>query len=174
MRQNIELKARLDDLPAARCVAESLATQRLGIQEQTDTYFRCTNGRLKLRQIGGQSAQLIWYLRPSDPRPKASDYYLVPAPQPETLIAALRAAMGVVNVVRKRREIYLWHNVRIHLDDVEGLGQFLEFEAVLSPEIDAAAGRQQLEQLTAQFRIRPGDLLAGSYTDMSPKAASDE
>ena len=70
---------------------------------------------------------------------------VVAVPQPETLLVALRAAMGIVNVVRKRREIYLWQNVRIHLDDVEGLGQFLEFEAVLSPEIDEAAGRRQLQ-----------------------------
>ena len=105
-------------------------------------------------------------MRPSDPQPKASDYHLVPAPQPETLVAALRAAMGIVNIVRNRREIYLWHNVRIHLDDVEGLGQFLEFEAVLSPEIDEATGRRQLEPLIAEFDIRPEDLLAGSYTDL--------
>jgi predicted adenylyl cyclase CyaB len=164
--RNIELKARLHDLPSARRAAERLATQRLGVQEQIDTYFRCTTGRLKLRQIGGQAAVLIWYARPSDPRPKASDYYLVPAAEPESLLATLRAAVGIVNVVRKRREIYLWQNVRIHLDDVEGLGQFLEFEAVLSPEIDETAGRRQLETLTAEFNIRPADLLAGSYTDM--------
>ncbi len=164
--RNIELKARLNDLPAARRVAEALATQQLGIQDQIDTYFRCTNGRLKLRQIGGQTAQLIWYVRPSDPRPKASDYHIVAVPQPDALIAALRAAMGIVNVVRKRREIYLWHNVRIHLDGVEGLGQFLEFEAVLSAEIDESTGRDQLEKLMAQFAISPKDLLAGSYTDM--------
>jgi predicted adenylyl cyclase CyaB len=138
----------------------------LGVEEQIDTYFRCNNGRLKLRQIGGQPAQLVWYARPSDPQPKASDYHLVPVPQAETLIAALRAALGVVNVIRKRREIYLWQNVRIHLDDVEGLGRFLEFEAVLSPEIDEAAGRAQLEKLIPQFNIQPKDLLAGSYADM--------
>jgi len=164
--RNIEIKARLHDLPAARRTAEALATQRLGVQDQIDTYFRCANGRLKLRQIEGLTAQLVWYVRPSDPQPKASDYHLVPVLQPETLAAALRAAMGVVNVVRKRREIYLWHNVRIHLDDVDGLGQFLEFEAVLSPEVDEATGRRQLENLIAQFGVRPGDLLAGSYTDL--------
>ena len=164
--RNIELKARLHDLPAARRVAEALATERLGVQQQVDTYFRCTTGRLKLRQINGQTAQLVWYARPSDPQPKASDYHLVPVPQPETLKAALEAALGIVNVVRKRREIYLWHNVRIHLDDVEGLGQFLEFEAVLSPEIDDAVGHEQLEKLMTEFNIRPDDLLAGSYTDM--------
>ena len=164
--RNIESKPVFTTCRPHGAAAEALATQRLGVQEQIDTYFRCANGRLKLRQIDGQTAQLVWYVRPSDPQPKASDYHLVPVPQPETLVAALRAAMGVVNVVRKRREIYLWHNVRIHLDDVEGLGQFLEFEAVLSPEIDEAAGRGQLEHLIAQFGIRPEDLLAGSYTDM--------
>jgi adenylate cyclase len=164
--RNIEIKARLDDLPAARRVAETLATQRVDVQEQTDTYFRCANGRLKLRQISGQISQLIWYVRPSDPQPKASEYHLTPVPKPETLMAALRTAMGIVNVVRKRREIYLWRNVRIHLDDVEGLGQFLEFEAVLSPEIDEAAGRAELQGLMAEFDIQPKNLLAGSYIDM--------
>ena len=164
--RNIEVKARLHNLPAARHVAEALPTQRLGIEDQIDTYFRCTTGRLKLRQINGQPAQLVWYTRPSDPRPKASDYHLVPVPQPEMLIAALRAALGIVNVVHKRREIYLWRNVRIHLDDVEGLGQFLEFEAVLSPEIDESVGHEQLESLMARFNVRPEDLLAGSYTDL--------
>ena len=125
---------------------------------------------MKLRQINGREAQLIWYMRPADPQPKASDYYISPVPQPETLIALLRGAIGIVNVVRKRREIYLWHNVRIHLDSVEGLGQFLEFEAVLSPEINDDAGRRQLDQLAAQFNIRPEDLLAGSYTDMESAA----
>ncbi len=164
--RNIELKARLHDLPAARRVAEALATERLEAQDQIDTYFRCTTGRLKLRQISGQTAQLIWYMRTTDSLPKASDYYLAPVPRPETLIAVLRGAIGIVNVVRKRREIYLWHNVRIHLDNVEGLGQFLEFEAVLSPEFDDTAGRRQLDNLLTRFNIRSEDLLAGSYTDM--------
>jgi len=44
--RNIEIKARLHDLPAARRVAEKLATRRVGVQEQIDTYFRCANGRL--------------------------------------------------------------------------------------------------------------------------------
>ncbi len=164
--RNIELKARLEDLPAARRVARTLATHAVEVQEQVDTYFRCTQGRLKLRQISGQAAQLIWYQRPADPQPKPSDYYLVPVPQPDTLVAALRSAMGIVNVVRKRREIYLWRNVRIHLDEVEGLGQFLEFEAVLSHEIDENAGHGQLQELMAQFDIRPQDLMAGSYIDI--------
>ncbi len=164
--RNIEIKARLRDLPAAQSIAAALADRRLGFEEQVDTYFHCGNGRLKLRQIRGQEAQLVWYARPADPRPKPSDYQIVPVPQAEALRSALQAALGVFKVVSKRREIYLCGNVRIHLDDVQGLGQFLEFEAVLSPELNDSAGREQLESLLAKFGISPEDLLAGSYAEM--------
>ncbi len=166
--RNIELKARLRNLAAARNVAHKLATTRLGVQSQVDTYFHCTTGRLKLRQIDDRAAQLVWYARPDNPQPKASDYQLVAIEDAESLKAALTAALGVVNIVRKRREIFLWHNVRIHLDEVASLGQFLEFEAVLSPEMTDASGRAQLDELIRQFGIQPTDLLAGSYTDMVP------
>ena len=147
-------------------MAQAVATKRLGVQQQLDTYFHCPRGRLKLRQIDGLSAQLVWYARPDRNGPKESQYQLVPISNPETLKAALAAALGVRRVVQKRREIFLLHNVRIHLDEVLGLGNFLEFEAVLAPELDDAAGRAQLEQLLETFAIDPADLLAGSYGDM--------
>ncbi len=164
--RNIELKARLTDLEAARELARSIATKELGLQEQTDTYFRCPNGRLKLRQIEHTHAQLVWYARPDEQGPKASDYRLVPVANPETLKAALSDAYGIWCVVRKRREIYLCDNVRIHLDDVEGLGTFLEFEAVLGPEVDDALGHSQLADLRQRFLIQDADLLAVSYSDL--------
>jgi predicted adenylyl cyclase CyaB len=164
--RNIEIKARLADLDSARRIAAASATGRLGIQEHVDTYFHCPNGRLKLRQIDGLSAQLVWYARPDQQGPKASDYVLVPVANPETLKAALSAGLGVRGVVRKRREVFLWDNVRIHLDEVEGLGSFLEFEAVLGPRVDDAAGRAQLDQLVQEFAVDPADLLSGSYGDM--------
>jgi adenylate cyclase, class 2 len=164
--RNIELKARLRDPQAARATALAAATKRLGVQHQVDTYFHCRQGRLKLRQIDGLSAQLVWYARPDDLGPKASDYRLVPVSNPETLKAALSAALGVRGIVEKRREIFLVDNVRIHLDEVVGLGRFLEFEAVLGPGVDDATGRCQLERLREQFGITPDDLLAGSYAEM--------
>ncbi len=164
--RNIELKARLADLPAARRIAEQIATERLGVQQQIDTYFHCRDGRLKLRQIDGLSAQLVWYARADQQGPKASDYRLVPVGNPETLKGALTAALGVRGVVRKRREIFLVDNVRIHLDEVEGLGNFLEFEAVLGPQSDDAAGHTQLEGMIERFSIESGDLLPGSYGEM--------
>jgi predicted adenylyl cyclase CyaB len=164
--RNIELKARLADLDAARKVAQTVAAKSLGVQQQVDTYFHCNRGRLKLRQIDGLSAQLVWYTRPDQEGLKVSDYQFVPIANPETLKAALTAALGIRGVVEKRREILLVHDVRIHLDEVSGLGDFLEFEAVLGPEVDDAAGRAQLDHLIKAFGIGPGDLVAGSYGDM--------
>jgi adenylate cyclase class 2 len=164
--QNIELKARLLDLDAARQIAQDLATRQVGVQHQIDTYFHCRNGRLKLRQIDGLSAQLVWYARPDEPGPKASDYALVPVSNPETLKAALAAGLGVRCVVDNRREIFLWRNVRIHLDQVTGLGCFLEFEAVLGQGVDEAAGRRQLDELAADFAPVMGEGISRSYGDM--------
>ena len=164
--RNIEIKARLADLSAARDVARAIATKELGLQEQTDTYFRCPNGRLKLRQIEHAPAQLVWYERPDEEGPAASDYRLVPVANPETLKAALASAYGIWCVVRKRREIYLYENVRIHLDEVEGLGAFLEFEAVLGPEVDDEKGRAQLAELCQRMSVKSSELLAVSYSDL--------
>jgi adenylate cyclase, class 2 len=166
LARNIELKARLHDLAPAREVAQQLATASLGVQHQTDTYFHCRRGRLKLREITGQTAQLVSYERPDRVDAKGSDYQLVDVPDPAALKQALSAALGVRVVVAKRREIYLVNNVRIHLDEVAGLGEFLEFEAVLSPGRDDASGHQQLAKLQAAFRIQPDDLLAVSYADL--------
>ncbi|MHB8900890.1 MAG: class IV adenylate cyclase [Thermoguttaceae bacterium] len=167
--RNIELKARLADLDEARRVARSIATRQLEGQEQTDTYFRCAHGRLKLRQIGHAPAHLVWYARPDEEGPKASDYRIVPVGNPETLKAALADACGIWCVVRKHREIYLYHNVRIHLDEVQDLGTFLEFEAVLGPTVDDEQGRRQLAELRERFSIADQDLLAVSYSDLLAK-----
>ncbi len=164
--RNIELKCRIGGLDSARRVAAELATGRLGRQEQVDTYFDCPHGRLKLRQIDGLSAQLVWYARPDREGPKASDYRVVPVANPETLKAALGAALGVRCVVRKQREVFLFHNVRIHLDEVDRLGTFLEFEAVLGADLDDGAGHEQLADLIGRFGLDEADFLAGSYSDM--------
>lgn len=164
--RNIELKARLADLQRARAIADQIATDRPGIQHQTDTYFHCRHGRLKLREIEGREAQLVAYSRPDQQGTKASDYQLVPVASPESLKAALTATLGVRGVVRKRREVFLYHNVRIHLDEVAGLGTFLEFEAVLSAEVTDAVGHAQLDELAQRFGIGPQHLLPGSYGEM--------
>ena len=173
-RVNIELKARLASFDAARPIASSLADRRLPDQHQIDTYFNCRNGRLKLREIVGERAELIAYDRPDELACKASHYYLLPVADAEQCKQALTLTLGLRCVVAKRREIYLHRDVRIHLDRVESLGAFLEFEAVLDEQHGEAAARELLAVLRQRFAITDDALLEQSYGEMiePPAAAS--
>jgi predicted adenylyl cyclase CyaB len=170
-RRNLELKARLDSLDTARQIAQRLATEQRRTQVQTDVYFHCRHGRLKLRHIKGSSAQLVSYTRPDQQEISLSRYRLAEVPDAVAVEQALADALGIWLSVRKCREIYMYHNVRIHLDQVEGLGVFLEFEAVLGPTADEPTSQQRLDFLTHQFGIRPESLIEKSYSDMLAAAA---
>lgn len=164
--RNMELKARLASLAEAEMIAREIATEYVGREHQVDTYFYCQHGRLKLREIDEQSATLISYCRLDDREAKPSDYRLVDVADSAALKQALAESLGVRCVVDKQRQVYRWQNVRIHLDDVTGLGAFLEFEAMLGPGVNDDAGRRQLSELSAKFNIACGDLLPRSYGDM--------
>ena len=166
MPHNLEVKARHADLRAAAAAVERLGARGPAVEDQTDTYFRVPHGRLKLREIAGAAAELIWYERPDRSAARTSAYQIVPVPDPGLLQSVLAAALGVRGQVRKRRTIYLWHNVRIHLDEVAGLGTFVEFEAVLSPGEDERTARARLEELGRLLGLGPGDHLAPSYADL--------
>ena len=121
-------------------------------------------GRLKLRESSLSGAQLVPYLRPDAPCARRSDYVVIPVPEPERTKALLSELLGVYRVVKKRREIALYENVRIHLDRVDGLGDFVELEAVWDG--GAAGESEQREKVTflrEQLGIRDEDLVASSY-----------
>jgi predicted adenylyl cyclase CyaB len=161
---NLEIKARCADLDAARERARAVATDHLGIDRQTDTYFVTRRGRLKLRESSLSGGQLIPYLRPDQRGPKNSDYGVIPIEGPERVKALLAEILGVHRVVRKVREIWLHENVRIHLDEVEGLGSFVELEAVHdgAPE-SLPAQERKVRFLMDQLGIREEDLVDVSY-----------
>jgi predicted adenylyl cyclase CyaB len=165
-RRNIELKSRCADLAAARHAALRLGAADAGVLEQTDTYFHCTNGRLKLRETTGRRAELIAYARPDRADARTSDYDLIPIEDPGPLKRGLTMTLGVRVVVIKRRELLLWHNVRIHLDRVERLGTFVEFEAVMSEGEDEAMGYQRVATLAAALQLREEDRIATSYSNL--------
>jgi predicted adenylyl cyclase CyaB len=166
MPRNIELKARVAALDAARGTAQSLATAALGSMRQIDTYFRVPHGRLKLRQIDDRASQLIAYQRRDATEARASDYQIVPIADGELLKQALANTLGVQVVIDKTRELFLYRNVRIHLDQVHELGTFVEFEAVLDESTDDAKGHEQVAWLCRQFAISAADIVAESYSDL--------
>jgi homotetrameric cytidine deaminase len=166
---NVELKARdgNPDATAARCLA--LGAEDRGVLGQRDTYFRARRGRLKLREQGRDGSELIAYRRQDAREPAESAYVLAPSSAPQELAEALDAALGTVAVVSKRRRLFLWEGVRIHLDEVEGLGSFVEFEAVLEPgagEADIAVARDKLARLRAELGIEDHALISSGYADL--------
>jgi predicted adenylyl cyclase CyaB len=168
MPENLEWKARLPDWDAALRAAQRVATAGPEQQQQIDTYFRVARGRLKLRQIqtaAGESAELIFYERSDEPDTKSSHYVRQPLADATSWLKLLAAALGSWAVVSKQRTIYWHENVRIHLDQVAGLGNFLEFEAVLDSESDRPISAERLQNLIKEFELTEPQGIAGSYSD---------
>jgi adenylate cyclase, class 2 len=130
-------------------------------------------GRLKLRETAGAEAQLIAYERADLAGQKESRYRLVAVPDPDELREALASALGVRIVVAKERRLFLHEGVRIHLDRVEGLGEFIEFEGVARGEEDLGRFEALLADLRREFAIEDDDLLGTSYSDLLEAAAGD-
>ena len=171
-RRNVELKAKLPSLEATRSLVQPLATTRLDDQHQVDIYFCAPQGRLKLRTINKQATQLIWYCRPDSSTSKTSHYVIARIDDPEGVQSALTGALGIRCRVDKHREIYLCDNVRVHLDTVVHLGDFLEFEAVLEPEMAPVTGHRQIAVLRQALSITDADLIQGSYVDLLEAAGA--
>jgi predicted adenylyl cyclase CyaB len=166
MPTNIEVKARVRDFSSLKARAESLSETPVQTIPQVDTFFLTQRGRLKLRELGPEAAQLIYYERPDQGGPKRSDYDIFETQDPEHLKSVLGRALGVRGVVKKVRHLFRIGQTRLHLDDVEGLGRFMELEVVLMPEQSEAQGRAVAARLLSELGIEETDLLEAAYMDL--------
>jgi len=164
--RNIEIKARDADPARTLELALALGASDEGGIAQRDTYFTRTRGRLKLREQEPGEDELIAYRRAEETEARASSYRRVPVGAAAELREALDAALGTLVVVAKRRRLLLLDNVRIHLDEVEGLGSFIELEAVAAPESDPAVEHDQVARLQGQLEIGDDALVGESYSDL--------
>ncbi len=164
MPTNLELKVKLQSLDAAKRVAESIGAQYRGELHQIDTYFNSQTGRLKLREIDGAAAELIFYQRAEEGGPRLSRFEQMPTTQPQLLKQMLSGSNGVLAVVEKTRLLFLFEGTRVHLDSVQSLGSFLEFEVPVVDSFEDASTR--LDFLKRQFNIHPEDQFACSYLDL--------
>jgi len=169
---NIEFKAKVPSNDACEVELLKHHPRFAGEDHQTDTYFNTLNGRLKLREGRIENA-LIHYSRENKAGAKSSDVILYPVPPGSSLKELLSNAMGIRVIVDKKRKIYFIENVKFHFDQVEGLGNFLEVEAI---DIDGSIGREKLEQqckyYAELFGITEEDYLEYSYSDMLSAASS--
>lgn len=177
--RNVEFKAEIRDLEAARLTCDVVGAVRAGTLVQVDTYFRSPEGRLKRRETEGQPPEWIFYRRPDQFGPRLSRYTVLTDGQ-----ARIRFGSGTLQawkVVRKRRELWLlesrrgpaWGQTRIHLDSVEGLGTYLEIEALVTPGRDLPEALDEVLRLREAFAPLLGEPIASSYGELAPELPPD-
>lgn len=163
---NVEIKARCNNPDSMRSYLQANGAVFKGLDEQTDTYFNVSNGRLKLRE-GNIENNLIYYERNNQAGPKDSKFHLVKVEDATGLKEVLTKANGIKVVVKKRREIYYIDNVKFHIDEVPGLGSFAEIEAgnVLA-NMNKDQLTKQCQYYLNELGIKSEDLVENSYSDL--------
>ena len=163
---NIEIKVRVSDLAGLRAVVESLVDTKAEVLDQEDIYFAAPAGRLKLRILDEHAGELIHYHRADAVEPRASRYRIAPTSDPLALKMILEQVLAVTGSVRKQRLVYHLGQTRVHLDQVEGLGDFLELEVVLHPDQPEAEGVAIALDLLHRLGIARDQLVQSAYIDL--------
>ncbi|XP_055912426.1 uncharacterized protein LOC129946317 [Eupeodes corollae] len=168
-KRNIEIKARVgsdSEFEAKVNIAKKLTSSEGELLVQKDVFFNSQTGRLKLRFTENAKAMLVYYERPDVAGPKLSKFNIITVEEPEVLEKMLTASNGAKGVLKKHRYLFIYKNTRIHMDKVEDLGNFMEFEVCLNPEQTIEEGQAFAEELMKIFEIKNEDLMTGAYFDV--------
>jgi len=163
--KNIEIKAKLRDYEKVQSLIEELCPKPVQTEQQEDTFFITSKGRLKIRESNVKSA-LIYYDRKDSLKPSQSDIAISFTDNPDTLKSVLSKSIGIRGIVKKNRILYKYGQTRIHLDDVEGLGKFIELEVVLKSDQTSKDGEVIANELIDKFNIHKSDLIDIAYIDL--------
>ena len=166
MPNNIEIKAKLRHPDAVANTAKALSDTDLNVLEQRDTFFYAPSCRLKLREFSDGTGELISYLRPDTKDPTGSEYSISSTNNPAELRTVLTMALGVRGEVIKTRRLYISGRTRIHLDDVQGLGHYMELEVVMNAGDSNDGGVQEAQDLMNRLGIEASDLVDQAYIDL--------
>ena len=172
MARNVEIKAVLRDRDAVIAAASRKTDSVPEIISQYDIFFRCGAGRLKLRVFHPECGELIQYEREDTVGPRCSQYQIAYTSTPEILLDILTRTLGRTGEVKKTRVLFLIGQTRVHIDAVEGLGDFLELEVVLRAGQTEDEGRQIADGLLTEFGIKSDQLVAKAYVDLLASPAT--
>ena len=170
MARNIEIKAFIDNISTCISTAKLLSGSDPEVIRQEDYFFNCVNGRLKLRIFSSINGELIFYNRKNKKGPKTSEYFISKTNDPDSLLNVLERSYGIRGVVKKIRKLFIIGNTRVHIDQVESLGSFLEFEVVLSNHMSIESGEKEAQKLMEQFKINKDSLIDCAYIDLIEKS----
>ncbi len=162
---DVEIKAKCENHDFIRSTLQDKGAYYKGIDHQTDVYFKVQNGRLKLRK-GNIEGALVYYERENIKGIKTSSYSLYESKEPEILETILKSSLGVLVEVVKRREMYYIDNIKFNIDIVQGLGNFIEIEAITENSDDIEDLTKLVENYLLEFKIREEDIQSLSYSDL--------
>jgi predicted adenylyl cyclase CyaB len=166
MPENVEIKAAARDFQKQHLLAQQLSGSAGETLFQKDVFFHVPKGRLKLRFLAEDQGELISYERSDLAGPRRSVYHVLQTKTPESLRTVLASVLGVRGTVAKKRTLYWIGQTRVHLDEVEGLGRFVELEVVLQPGQTSAEGEKVAAELMKRLEIAKEDLIAQAYVDL--------
>ena len=164
----VEIKARTTRTAEQRALLLAKGAESKGMDHQIDHYFNVPEGRLKLRS-GNIEHSLIFYRRSNQAGPKDSSVALTKIGTQEladSFASTLGKALGTWVKVDKQREIYFIDNVKFHLDEVIGLGSFIEIEAIGDSADQREELLRQCQEYIAYLGIREDELVENSYSDL--------
>ena len=162
MPRNLEIKVKL---PSYKEVKAILVKNKILMEElliQKDIYYKVNKGLLKLR-LENDKQTLIFYDRNEKSKKRWSDYHLLEIDKTDAS-KYLKRFLDVLTIVNKKRELYLYKDTRIHLDNVKGLGCFLELETrVINGLADA---EKRFSFMMDLLRLRDKKEIRASYKDL--------
>ena len=164
--ENIEIKAKAVDFNRQKKIAETLSDIPAEQIWQEDIFFKISKGRLKLRIFDCRSGELIYYMRTDSSGPKVSKYEISVTNEPESLKNILKSSLGVRGVIKKQRTLYKIGFTRIHFDQVEDLGNFIELEFVMQDNSSKNEALQTVRNLMEKLEIQDKHLINKAYIDM--------
>jgi predicted adenylyl cyclase CyaB len=173
MSLNMEIKARVKHPAVLAAKAKVLSDRPEEVIHQEDTFFKVSKGRLKLRCFPDNKGELIYYERIDQAGPKQSDYTITRTHDPENLKSTLERTLGILGQVRKTRRLFMVGQTRIHVDEVENLGHFMELEVVMHPGQSPEAGIAIARDLMDKLEIRESDLVEKAYIDLLSEGGGD-
>lgn len=165
MPTNVEIKAIVHNVISLENIVRIMTKTDPILLFQEDIFFNVSHGRLKLRILSPDKGELIFYDRSNHVGPKQSSYCKSEISDPQGVKEALSKALGIKGFVRKTRRFYLYNQTRIHIDDVEGLGNFLELEVMLNGNQNTEDGIAIAEDIMIQLKIDKHDLVDLAYVD---------
>ncbi|RCN30721.1 putative adenylyl cyclase CyaB [Ancylostoma caninum] len=171
MARNVEIKAKVRDRQEIVRLAKEVTGEEPTLLKQHDIFYRSPQGRLKMRTVeenGVVRTELIWYNRPDVAGPKLCEYnkFDVPSDILSAFKETLRCSMGIKGEVKKTRTLFIFERTRIHIDSVEGLGDFMELEVCLHEDESISDGQRVADEIRQKLGVLTEDLLEGAYMDM--------